>query len=254
MSEELILNEEEVQPGAPKWVVTFGDMMSLLLVFFVLLLSFANMDITKFKELMGSIKDAFGVQREDPSSLNVPAGDGILELSKDLSISKEQIDIAKTKESIELLKKLENLAEETGLEEEISNSATPDGVLMEIKGNLMFDPGEAKIKESALPLMKKIIRIIKKCPYEITVEGHTDNVPIRSQMFPSNWELSTSRAGSVVRLLLQDKTIDHTRFKAVGYADTKPLTKNDTPENRAKNRRVNFIFKISKDQEKISLE
>lgn len=269
MSEELILNEEEESTGAPKWVVTFGDMMSLLLVFFVLLLSFANMDIVKFKELMGSIQNAFGVQTQNVTLINIPTGDGIMELSKEISASKEQADIKKaqekmelldisqeqidslrTNDSLELLGELEKFIEETDLEEQVAISAIPDGVLMEIKGSLMFDTGEAEIKENAIPMIKKITRVVRSSPYEVIVEGHTDNVPIRSMLFPSNWELSSARAGAVVRVLLEEEEIDHTRFCAVGYADTRPIADNDIPENRAKNRRVNFIFKTNEAQKR----
>ena len=226
----------ECPKGVPGWVVTFGDMMSLLLTFFIMLLSFSNMDIQKFKELLGSVEKAFGVQTEKVILTRLGQKTPI-----DLMGS---ADAAREKRKEALLNLLEQAIAQENLEGEVSIIKNNRGVLLQIKGSVMFDPGEAKLKEPAKKLFKKLIPIIKSSPYEIVVEGHTDNLPIKSDKYPSNWELSSARAGSVVRFFIEDGNLNPKRFTAEGYADTRPLFPNDTPEHRSKNRRVNIQFLI----------
>jgi chemotaxis protein MotB len=237
MSEEQ--NCPKCEKGAPKWLVTFSDMVTLLLCFFVLLLSFANTDMIKFKEVLGSMKDAFGVQKE------------ILVLGREGGQKmpiKMQSDPSKTERDRQrLVNLLRTLVEEADLEK--NTFITPDkrGVrleIMELAGSVMFGPGDTKILPAAARLFRKLIPMMKDTPYKITVQGHTDDIPIQSSRFPSNWELSSARAGSVVRFFIQNGNLDGRRFTAVGCAHTKPLFENNTPENRAKNRRVSIIFEV----------
>lgn len=225
--------------GAPKWLVTFADMVTLLLCFFVLLLAFANTDMVKFKEVLGSMKEAFGVQRE------------ILVLGKEGGMKmpikmKSQPDKAE-KEKNRLVNLLNTMIEEEGLKKNAFIVPDRNGVrleIMELAGNVMFGPGDTKILPAARRLFMKLVPLIEETTYKVTVQGHTDNIPIQSTKYPSNWELSSARAGSVVRFFIQDGKLDSRRFTAVGCAETKPLFENDTPENRAKNRRVSILFEV----------
>ncbi len=228
--------KQECPKGAPLWVVTFGDMMSLLLTFFIMLLAFSNMDIQKFKEMLGSIEDAFGVQKE--KVILTKEGQPVpVDLMGNAEAGRE-----KRKEA--LVNLLAEMIKESGLEDQVAVVKTDRGVVLQIKGSLMFDPGKATLRREALKLFNSLIPILKKAPYDIIVEGHTDNLPIKSDKFPSNWELSSARAGAVVRYLIQAGKLNPKRFIAEGLADTRPIAPNDTPENRAKNRRVNIVFLI----------
>ena len=224
------------EKGAPKWLVTFGDMMSLLLTFFIMLLSFANMDMQKYKDVLGSIEKAFGVQKE------------IFELGKeggmDMPIKFKETSNQYEKEKDRLVNLLESAIRQEGMDKDIQISKDKRGVRMEIAGSATFKPGQTQLLPQAKRLFKKMIQFIKDTTYKITIEGHTDNTPIKSPIFPSNWELSSARAGSVVRFFIQQGKLDPKRFSAVGCADTKPLVENTTPENRAKNRRVTIIYEI----------
>ncbi len=226
----------ECPRGVPGWVVTFGDMMSLLLTFFIMLLSFSNTNVQKFKELLGSVEKAFGVQREKIILTRVGQKTPI-----DLMGSAENQRDAKKDALLNLL--AQSLTEQN-LEGDVTVRKTDRGVLLQIKGSMMFDPGEAILKDKAKKMFEKLIPIIKKSPYEVIVEGHTDNLPIKSDKYPSNWELSSARAGTVVRFFIEKGNLNPKRFTAEGFADTRPTLPNDTPEHRAQNRRVNIVFVI----------
>lgn len=227
------------KPGAAKWLLTYSDMVTLLLCFFVLLLAFANTDMVKFKEVLGSMKDAFGIQRE------------IMVLGKEggmkLPIKMESQPDAAEKEKDRLVNLLKTMMEEEGLNKHTFITKDSNGVrieIMEVVGDVMFGPGDTKILPAAERLFRKLIPMIQDTTYRITVQGHTDDIPISNSRFPSNWELSSARAGSVVRFFIQNGNVDDRRFSAVGCAHTKPLFENDSPENRAKNRRVSIIFEV----------
>lgn len=225
--------------GSPKWLVTFSDMVTLLLCFFVLLLSFANTDAIKFKEVLGSMKDAFGVQRE----VIEMGKQGGLELPIKLESSPSKEEVQKD----QLVNLLETAVKEEGIDKNVLISLHQRGVKMEIMeqaGNAMFKPGGTDILPQSKRLLRKMLPIIQETVYRITVEGHTDDVPVRSPQFPSNWELSSARAGSVVRFLIQEGKLDDRRFTSVGRASTRPLVENDSEEHRSRNRRVSIIFEV----------
>lgn len=227
------------EKGSPKWLVTYSDMVTLLLCFFVLLLSFANTDVVKFKEILGSMKDAFGVQKKQ------------LVLGK-IGGQTKPINMPSTqdrweKEKNRLVNMLNTQMEGEGLKKHVFISPDKNGVkmeIMELMGNVMFAPGDTKLLPEAQRLFRKLIPVIQETPYKITVQGHTDDVKISSPQYPSNWELSSARAGSVVRFFIQNGDLEEERFSAVGCAHTKPLFPNDSPENRARNRRVSIIIEL----------
>lgn len=232
-------NCPKCEAGAPKWMVTFGDMMSLLLTFFVLLLSFANMDMQKYKDVLGSMEQAFGSQKK------------IYQLGKeggeDKPIPMESSESRAEVEKERLVNLLKTMVREEGIDSDNSIFITKDknGVRMEIAGSVVFAPGQTTLLPVAQRFFRKLIPIIKATIYRIVVEGHTDDTPVRSTVFPSNWELSSARAGSVVRFFIQRGKLMPKRFSAVGLAETRPIVENNTPENRARNRRVSIIYEVN---------
>ena len=234
-------NEEcpKCKAGAPEWLLTYSDMVTLLLCFFVLLLSFANTDTIKFKEVLGSMKDAFGVQRE------------ILELGKEggmeLPIKLESTASKSEEEKQRLVNLLKRMVEEEGVDKNTLIIPVKNGVKVEITelaGHAMFKPGGTDLTGESERLLLKMIPTIQETVYKITVEGHSDDVPVKSPLFPSNWELSSARAGSVVRFFIQKGDLDPRRFSAVGHADTQPLVENTDEESRARNRRVSIVYEV----------
>lgn len=222
--------------GLPGWLATFADLMSLLLTFFVLLLSFSNQDVQKFRDMMGSIKDAFGVQIQRKQADYIAFSPTRYE-RKDIKLDKD------TKVLLGMVLKLKAvLDEDEFLKKNVEVTSDDNGVLIRVGSGVMFDPGGAVLKPKAYPILNEVIKILKENNFDLVVRGHTDDRPVRSKKFPSNWELSAARAAAAVRYIIQKGGINPSRIKAVGYADTRPLVPNTSEANRALNRRVEFYF------------
>lgn len=218
-------HKEEDQPkGAPAWMVTYGDMMTLLLTFFVLIVSFSSMDQAKFKAAISSIQQGLGIW---------PDASGIM---PELILFNTQAQRAE--ESQEIIDQVvEQLAESNIDQVEIYN--TPAGIRLIISDPVLFETGRAEIKPEFRRLLTNISEIIGGRDFsEVRVEGHTDNVPIRTDQYPSNWELSAARALNVVKVMAFDGGLSPAVLSGVGYGQYRPRTTNDTPEGRAQNRRV----------------
>lgn len=252
--------------GLPAWLGTFADLMSLLMCFFVLLLSFAEMDALKYKMVVKSLDHAFGVQREVEANA-IPKGTSIIaqefspgeprptplkEVRQDtmddtrdaLKVKMDAEDVAK-----EQAKKIAKEAEafKAALESEIAQGlidveTESNRIVIRIREKGSFSSGDAKLNRDFAPIIAKIRDVLVKTDGQIAVAGHTDDIPINTPRYRSNWELSTSRAASVVHELLASGEMTTERFVLEGYADTKPLIPNDTAENRARNRRVEIII------------
>lgn len=210
--------EQSGAAAAPAWAITFADLMTLLMTFFVLLYSFSSLEAEKFREVAGEIRMAFG------SGAPIPEGPGV--------------QTAPSPESdAEMLVQLRKILAVAGAEGE----RVERGVALRLPGETLFDPGKAELRAEAAPLLEHIAEVAEQRGGSLEVEGHTDDVPIATAAFPSNWELSSARAASVVRRLVT-LGIAPERLRAVGLADTQPVAANDSPENRARNRRVEFVF------------
>jgi chemotaxis protein MotB len=251
--------QEECVPGAPAWVMTFADLMSLLMCFFVLLLSFSEMDVMKFKQMAGSMREAFGVQRQVKLE-DIPMGTSVIaqEFSPGKAdptpvddvrqkTSQEEVNLETAKEVME--QAAEAQAEELRLKMQqeieaglIEVDSQQDKVIIRIKEKGSFSSGTAELDEEFMPILERIRLQIATTPATITVAGHTDDVPIKTFRFRSNWELSSSRAVSVLEQLLKGGGIRPDNTEVKGLADTQPLVPNDSREHRATNRRVEIIL------------
>ena len=252
-------DEEHTCPpeGAPAWMATMADMFSLLLTFFVLLLSFSNMDVVKFRALAESIQAALGVSsptsagifnnNSNPIDFDTQARNSNtdMDLGRD---GKEEIRIKEVSEHERMAQDIRKVVAENGLEDTVTVKANSRGVLMQVQGQVLFEAGQAEIKPGSHPFLDEIARIIKASPYNVAIEGHTDDTPIHTARFPSNWELSTTRAISALRYLVDDAGIDPHKLSSAGFADTRPLVPNDTVEHQRQNRRVEFV--LFKDERK----
>jgi len=265
------------EEGLPPWMGTFADLMSLLMCFFVLLLSFAEMDAVRFKKMADSMKDAFGVQKEIPAN-EIVKGTSVVKMefspgkpqptlineirqqttddsNKNLDITEEKQNEAEVnKELIEaLLAKVAEQAEKTAeelkedLAEEIKEGMVEidfdeTRVIVRIQEKGSFGSGSDQPHPDFFAVMDKIAVIVASQEGDIIVAGHTDDIPISTMRFRSNWELSSARAVTVVHALLRHPNVDMGRVKIEGYADTRPLVPNDSAENRARNRRVELVL------------
>lgn len=225
----------QCEEGAPAWMATFSDLATLLLTFFVLLLSFANMDIQSFHEVLGSVKQALGVKAAEPGMIEATA-------SKPVVIDSEgSTQLALDTKAGILATQMQGKLEEAGMEGEVEIEASPRGLVLRIKDRVLFAVGSDELQPGAGKLLEVVADLAREFEQDIAIEGHTDDRPIRTSRFPSNWELSTARATSVLRDM-ERRGIDITRMGVAGYAETRPVAPNDTSEGRQRNRRVEFIF------------
>lgn len=233
--------EKAEAAGAPAWMATFADMMSLLLTFFVLLLSFAEMDVVKFKDAMGSIQTALGAGV-------LARNNGIFEKAgtpTTFDISPEAVSINKSTgkhHNRQIIIELERLIEEKSLQNNVTVEDAKRGVTLKVQGKMLFARGTAAFKPESYPLMNKIAELMNTSSHKIAIEGHTDNVPVSGGRYRSNWELSTAQAVASLQYLQDTNLIDVKRIHVGGFADTRPVATNYTKEGRAKNRRIEFVF------------
>lgn len=261
---------EECEPGAPAWLATFADLMALLMCFFVLLLSFSEIDLQKYKQVAGSMKMAFGVQREIKDD-EIPKGTSII--AREFTPGKPQPTAIKvmeqqttddTKDNLDFVeamikKEVEELAEmlEETFEEEIAKGLIEiimesDEVKVRIRERGSFPSGDAKLQKTFHPILDRMVDILEKTDGRIIVAGHSDNIPISTRYYPSNWVLSSARAASVVHHLAKVNLADPARIEIRAYADTQPIVPNNTALNRAKNRRVEIIVSYANELEKLT--
>lgn len=215
-------------------MTTWGDMMSLLLCFFILLYSFSSLDNQRFREIMVAFKNMVGFL--DGGTNLIPEGYNSEELSPFADSSQIQL------QSLEALAAvIQDLLEKEGFVDQVELSLEDRGLVMRFKDVVLFDIGSDALKEAPKEMLKKLSVILEKVPLPIRIEGHTDNVPINNARFPSNWELSVARAVKVVRFLIEEGSLDSERLSALGYGEYRPIESNATPEGRNRNRRVDII-------------
>ncbi|MDD4503225.1 MAG: OmpA family protein [Clostridiaceae bacterium] len=223
---------EEQKTGAPEWMSTYGDMMTLLLCFFVLLFSFATLDVQKFQAIAQSMNGSLGVL------------DSGMTLSMEPLVNSFPADSPneEVEEFRQLYEQMSEYIKENNLESSITLRLDERGLLVRFMDDVLFESGKADLTSKAREIINKISEIIRQNDKNIRVEGHTDNVPINTFRFPSNWELSTTRAVNVVKYLIEERGIEAKRMSASGYSDQHPVDDNDTSEGRQKNRRVDMVI------------
>lgn len=225
--------EPPADGGVAAWVLTFADLMSLLMAFFVLLYSMSEVDKAKFEEFGKSMREALG----KPIKLNAD----IEYIDPEMAPTPEQIkeQIQQTTQDAEALKKLlQPQIEEKVVEVEQHGQV----IMIRMLQQGVFGSGNAKLEDDFIPVLEKISQKLNTVDGELIVSGHTDNVPVKGGQYRSNWELSASRAYSVIEVLQSMHNIPEDRFVLRGFGDTRPQAPNDTAENRAKNRRVEIMI------------
>ncbi len=228
--------QKKVDTGAPRWVVTFGDLMSLLLCFFVLLLSFSELDRQKYKQVAGSMEKVFGVQRRT-KVMEVPKG--MKMIAKDFD---QELIATRIKEDIG--KELDEIisSQLADLKEQIEIDGSDEEIIIRLMGESTFDSGKAVIRPKMKPLLKKVAELFRSNANDIIIAGHTDNVPIRRGPYRTNLRLSTARASAVAEYIISAANVNPQRISTMGFGEYRPIDTNDTAEGRQKNRRVEIIL------------
>lgn len=251
----------ECEEGQPEWLATFADLMSLLMCFFVLLLSFSEMDLQKYKQVAGSMKFAFGIQRKVEAD-TIPRGTSVIKqefspgkpeptvmpIINQQTNDDSQPEIRFDMPIPEQIQELQEILEET-LAREIDEDIlevliSEEGVMIRVREADAFPSGSAALQPRIIPVLEKVQATLNDTRGRIIVSGHTDNVPINTTIYPSNWVLSAARAASVVHYLAETAFTDPGRIELRAYADTQPVAENNTSENRAKNRRIEINLRV----------
>ncbi|WP_339776626.1 OmpA family protein [uncultured Thalassospira sp.] len=246
--------------GAPAWIATFADLMSLLLVLFVLLLTFAEMDVVKYKAIAGSVKSAFGFAKDDKLSgviemdgsllgkaLKNPSPDTPRVVSELPPVEVPKVEIEKNdsgqKQAEKLQNTLETVLHRMGLSDQIGIERKGDEVVVRFPDDIAFPSGSSQINEEFGAILNRVLPVIKQTDGTVIVAGHTDNIPVsQSSLFQSNWDLSASRATSVLHWMINENDMNPNRMILQGYGDSRPIASNDTPDGRSKNRRVELTI------------
>lgn len=265
--------QELPRSSAPPWIVTFADLMVLLMCFFVLMLSFSSMDPEKFKQMSGSMQQAFGVQTDvtatgQPKGTSLDAKEfspGVPEPTDQHEVRQHTVDSDLNTLDLGLQQRLRELkAQEEAADQQaqqlraIFRQEIDDGKLLirqegtnvtiQLLEKDSFPSGSANLETSSVDTLAKVGRLVSAMTGAITVSGHTDNVPVRpGGTYRSNWDLSAARAASVGHELLA-AGLDPSRLMVTGHADTQPRAANDSPANRALNRRVDITFANGRDR------
>jgi chemotaxis protein MotB len=239
MSSEL-LEETEGGEDEERWLITYADMITLLMAFFIMMYAMSRVDQGKFSALATSVRTEF-------SGSGLPAGEDMALVNRGLATSLGIVN--GTRYGLQ-----ENI--KRGLDKSIGDEELRDHIeVLELDGNLiirvisddvLFASGSAQLTEAHREILTHVAQILRLLPFDIRVEGHTDNVPIHTAQFPSNWELSTRRATNVVLNLVRVQGVDPDRISATGYADTRPVGSNTTAEGRRQNRRIDIIIFTNK--------
>lgn len=251
------MRKKKLEPaGSPAWMTTYSDMVTLILCFFVLLFAFSEIDIIKLKMVSDSFRNKSivegGVNIISPEPpLHANTNTELDDSKHSTDEEQKQLEVQRMQEQQldQLNDAINDYLKEHNLEGVIDTERDKEGLTLEIKDRILFDPGRANIKSEGVPFLARVGQLLVNMPNPIVVEGHTDNVPMSSAIYPSNWELSAARASGVIRFFIDNGGLDPTRMTAIGYGEYHPLVDNDTAENRAMNRRVSIrIGKLSADE------
>lgn len=223
-----MIKEDECPEGLPGWLATFGDLMSLLLTFFVLLLSFATMEVVEFQQAMGALQGALGVLSGEPQ-LSLPIRQ---------SMPKSEGNLQQAEVISKAAQELETAIEEAGLQGDVQLEESTTGLIIRVADRLFFDSAGTELKASSRNFLDKLGNVLKELPNPVNVQGHTDNRPINTLQYASNWELSGMRALQVARHFIDRSGISPARISFTGYSEYRWIVPNNSEQNMAKNRRV----------------
>lgn len=242
-------HHEEEHVNHERWLVSYADFITLLFVLFVVLYSMSKADVVKFEQLRASLNRAFNVgvlDGDDGNSINRGSGGSspvsFVEQALMQSGKPNPGPVISTME--ELRAALREIPDSPASREGVQVGVNREGVVISLSGNVLFDSGRADLKPEGLDIVDVLAARLVGMPNEIRIEGHTDDVPITTALYPTNWELSSARATTVARYL-SERGVPPGRLIAAGFGEFRPVAPNDTRDGRARNRRVDIVILTS---------
>ncbi len=209
--------------AAERYLLTYSDLITLLLGLFIILYAVSNVDATKYEEMMENMGQYFGT-----------------EYISNPEFKSTVLDMSDNKYTLK--SSLESFIDKYNYSSHLSLLESDRGITISIRDNILFESGKADLSEKSKPILQRMTQLIKTLPNDIRIEGHTDNIPINTVEFPSNWHLSIARATNTAYYLMNDLGLNQERVSVVGNSEFKPIAKNDSPESRALNRRVDIVI------------
>ncbi|GAB6282804.1 MAG: OmpA family protein [Ignavibacterium sp.] len=206
-----------------RYIITYADLITLLLGLFIILYAISTIDVKKYEKVISAMGNVFGSQKK-------------LGIFDNSSSKIEPIEFA------DLKSKLNSVITENNIEGSIKLIENERGITVRILDDILFPSGSAELNEYSKIILKKIAKVIMNLPNDIRIEGHTDNIPISSSAYQSNWHLSVARAVNTAYYLMNFENLNPDKVSVVGYSEFKPVDTNDTPEGRANNRRVDIVI------------
>ena len=252
-------HQEDEHENLERWLVSYADFITLLFAFFVTMYAISRVDEKKLGSMVESLHRALGSTIFTQSS---PPEPGIFQTSGyplDVSIAPASREKGVSTEDFEKLAQniQRKMADRMGNNGSYGQASLKDlkfiidkrGLVLRFSERFFFDSGDASIRPEVVPLLTILAQSLEALPNQIRIEGHTDSVPIRTPRFPSNWELSTARATSIVHHFLTHHRFEPSRLSAAGYGEFRPIAKNQTADGRSQNRRVDIVILSAKEGE-----
>lgn len=230
--------EDETHENSERWLLTYSDLITLLMVFFVIMYSMSSVNVKKYGQLASSLGSAMG------------GGGNLIGNGNGVSKSPGVQIVEGEEKRLETLKtNIDEYIEKNGLANDVTTQVEEKGVIVRLKNSIIFESGSAQLKDNSKNEIIEIGKLLKQMGNYIRVEGHTDSIPIHKAEFSSNWQLSAIRAANVAEMLINGSGISSDKIVAIGYGENRPIASNLTLEGRAQNRRVDIIIVSSKFEE-----
>ena len=235
-------DDHECPEGSPAWVMTFADLVTLLMVFFILLFAMGSIEEEKWKQIKSSMRDALG-QEKIPEAGIREGLDVIKEqvLDETTVHAVDEVGAMVAKEVEEIASEVEEFVFKNKLAGKVEVSSDERGAIVTLSDTVMFPPGKSRMTYTGDEIIKQVFDILKQFSYQVKIEGHTDNVPMNTQQYPSNWELSAARAAEVARKLVK-AGFNPTNLSIEAFAQYRPKVPNDSRQGRATNRRIEIVY------------
>ncbi|MFZ5650988.1 MAG: flagellar motor protein MotB [Bacillota bacterium] len=231
--------QPEKKGSHERWLITYADMITLLLIFFIVMYTLSRIDVKKFQALSTSLTKAMGagsLMLNSPGPSVVPG----------LAGTENPVHSIETIQLDNIKREMEKYIKDSNLQAKVSVTSEERGVVLSFQGELLFHLGSAELTPQARDIISKVGPMLAAVPNYMRIEGHTDNLPINTVQYPSNWELSAARATNVLKEFINNFGIHPQRMSAVAYGEYRPLVKNDSDAHRQMNRRVNIVILRSK--------
>lgn len=221
--------------NSERWLLTYSDLITLLMIFFVIMYAMSSIDKQKYQQITDSLQETLGTSQMSGNGSGSGNSGGSI-ISTNESEKDTKVDLT------DLKYKVDKYIKQKGLEDDIITTSYEKGLVISFKDHILFNSGESNLKEDYIENIKKLGELLQTVDHYVRVEGHTDNVPISGHKFKSNWELSSARANEVLHFLIDNGYVPSEKISAIGYGEYRPVAKNNTPENRSQNRRVDILL------------